>query len=458
MLIQCPRCSTGWRVADTPSTDNPIFKCGRCHHLFRRFPGAPQSGERRSVSTKRQTRAPAGDNLEFIFPDEPRSELADAQAQAAEVDPVDERAGPEFDASDEEFTENAEEECAAEDDDLTAEEEEDGSTDDGEEDDEFVDEDEDEDEDGVEDEEEEEADDADEDDDGDEDDDEEEADDDDDEADGDEDDDEEEADDDDEDEDDDEEADEDEDDDSLTATSENDDADLVYDTGDEETANDWDHELEALEVPQPAHAPRVLHVEDVMSHSHGFTTIARSLLAIVILHALLAFSIRLAPSYASVWLSRIPLAGALLAREPTLMQRVELRNVAGTFQELRNARRVFVITGEAVNRSPASVERIEVEATLYDGQGRVDTKVVSAGNRTMLRDLSEKEIALLQRLDPRRVVAPGESSTFLIVFLEPPGTVREFSSRVSNVRPTRRLARPSTKDHPDSQDSRDSVG
>jgi hypothetical protein len=101
---------------------------------------------------------------------------------------------------------------------------------------------------------------------------------------------------------------------------------------------------------------------------------------------------------------------------------------------------VFVVSGEAVNQSPSSVERIEVQATLYGPGGQVDQKVVSTGNRTALTELSESEIALLQRLDPRIIVAPGESSAFLIVFLEPPREIREFSSRVLSVRPTRRAS------------------
>ncbi len=435
------------------------------------------------MSTKRKTRPPAGDNLEFIFPDEPEGDVVEHATVDDLVQPVQVAAAPpcddEVDASDDD-TEDVEEEYAEGEEEGESEEDEDESEDE----DEDEDEDESDSEDEEEEEEEDESDSEDEDDEGEDEDDSEEDDEDEDEDDSEEEDDEdededdsEEEDDEDEDEDDseeedDEDEDEDEDEDDSEeedaaddsdddADSEDEDAalldaDLEYETDDDpgaEVTDDWGHELEALETPKPVHAPRVLHVEDVMSHSHGLGTIARSLLAIVALHALLALSIRVAPSYASTWLSHIPLAGRLLAREPTLMQHVELRNVAGTFQELRNARRVFVITGEAVNRSPASVERIEVEATLYNGEGRVDRKVVSAGNRTMLRDLSEKEIALLQRLDPRRVVEPGESSTFLIVFLEPPGTVLEFSSRVLNVRPTRRLARPATKDRPDSPGS-----
>jgi hypothetical protein len=106
---------------------------------------------------------------------------------------------------------------------------------------------------------------------------------------------------------------------------------------------------------------------------------------------------------------------------------------------------VFVISGDARNNSPMTIERIEVAGALYGlGGGELDQKVVTTGNRTTLTDLSEAEIVLLQRLDPAIALAPGETTPFLIVFLEPPGELREFSSRVLSVRPTRRASTPPT--------------
>jgi predicted Zn finger-like uncharacterized protein len=406
MLIQCPRCSTGWRVADVPATENPIFKCGRCHHVFRQFPGAPAPAARRSAADKRTAaRRPTDDNLEFIFPDPtPETDVRDEPALIDDGD--DGRDG---------------------DDDLVMADEHDG-------DDDLVMAGEDEDDDVVM-------------------------------------------------------AGQQEEDDDLGMTTEDDDdADLAIDDAgdralddapddaggrefvaadtaddpvlhhhlDEPEDDDVRHELDrsddADETPRtprwssdldsPASMPtsRVLHVEDIMPSSYGFRAIVRPLAAIVALHAALALTIRLAPEQAGAWLSHVPFAGVLLAREPTLARRVELRNVIGQFQQLRNDRRVFVISGEAVNHAHAAVDRIEVEGTLYGPTGRVDQKVVNAGNRTTLTDLSESEIALLQRLDPRAIIGPGESSAFSIVFLEPPREIREFSSRVLNVRRTRRLA------------------
>ena len=70
MMMQCPRCSTRWRVAAASPIDNPLFKCGRCHHLFRQFPGAPAPSESAPGPSRRPVSAPAAaDTLEFIFPE-----------------------------------------------------------------------------------------------------------------------------------------------------------------------------------------------------------------------------------------------------------------------------------------------------------------------------------------------------------------------------------------------------
>src|SRR5689334_15677361 len=72
MIMQCPRCSTRWRVGDSPATENPVFKCGRCHHVFPQFPGAPPAAERSAGKARGGGTPPEPDNLEFIFPQRPQ--------------------------------------------------------------------------------------------------------------------------------------------------------------------------------------------------------------------------------------------------------------------------------------------------------------------------------------------------------------------------------------------------
>jgi hypothetical protein len=226
------------------------------------------------------------------------------------------------------------------------------------------------------------------------------------------------------------------------------------DYDDEDDDDGEDDEPMAMPV-EPVAAARTLHVEDTMRAPAGFGTIMRGMGLMVSAFAVLAVVIRLAPETTSGWFAHIPLAGATFASDQGLMTKVELRNVQGRFQRLRNDRRVFVISGDARNNSAVTLERIEVEGALYDlAGGEVDQKIVTTGNRTALKDLSEAEIVLLQRLDPTIALAPGDTTPFLIVFLEPPRELREFSSRVSSVRPTRRASTPPAP----ASSRRDSVG
>ena len=50
----------------------------------------------------------------------------------------------------------------------------------------------------------------------------------------------------------------------------------------------------------------------------------------------------------------------------------------------------------------------------------------------MLKDLTPREVSILQKLSPpkRFTIEPGESSTFVIVFMDPPRQAVEFSTQV----------------------------
>jgi len=482
MIIQCPRCSTRWRVAEPSATDNPVFKCGRCHHVFPRFPGAATGAERFVGARQRASGPPEPDNLEFIFPRRgptaerrtaagERRALGEERGTAAEeqhtptedalpiaplrelvTDPLpaaevlgrltprrrpSAAALPDRDAASalsdrdtkatvsdaeaagapspqpkaqEHRAETAPEtprpehraggrpELGVEDgpalgiddrpargDDLSIPDLDDltiPSLDDD-----------------------------------------------------------------------------------LVAALDDDQlgpssiGDAVAPKGSEETAPQELGEAEpfhddAGDVPVAASTlrsnfggGRVLHLEDAMRagvSQWGFGAVVRALLILVGVHAALALLIRIDPSRGADLLGRIPFIGAKLTDEPALGREILLRNVQGGYQRLKNTRTVFVISGEAVNNSLATVERIQVEGALYGPSGEVDRKVITTGNETTLRlsELSESEIALLQRFEPHATLAPGASVPFSIVFLEPPAKLREFSSRVLTARPTGHVASP----------------
>lgn len=392
MMMQCPRCSTRWRVAAASPVDNPLFKCGRCHHLFRQFPGAPPPNEAAVGTTRRGAPPPSEpDTLEFIFPDrqspalvledEPALPVREAPyAPTPDTMPDEPRVAAErMDLRHAEDTQIIEAPVIVPRPDVPvvppafADRDDAGMHDDQDTEHEIGDD--------------------------------------------------------------------------LLAEPSGDEP--VLGDLDEETDEDADQDDD--EASPTVDTGRSFRVEDAMKAPAGFGTIMRALGTTVSAFAVLALVIRVAPEQASAWLANLPFAGASFAYDRNLTTKVELKNVQGRFQKLRNARRVFVISGEARNNSPMTIERIEVAGALYDlGGGELDQKVVTTGNRTALTELSEAEIVLLQRLDPAIALAPGETTPFLIVFLEPPRDLGEFSSRVLSVRPTRRASTPSSSSKPDS--------
>ncbi len=403
MMMQCPRCSTRWRVAAAAPAENPLFKCGKCHHLFRQFPGATPARESPRAATKRTSPAApaASDTLEFIFPERQPAELlvADDPVPVAPTAPRQPIAAPgtppplraaapplsertvvasETTTVSVEVPPSVSIMQAPGGETVMAEAAQDAGSDE-------------------------------------------------------------------------------------EPTVEAVHVPLAGEVLDEPAADDEttfgdreDEDEMDRDGGQPFAAAgdgHRLRVEETMRAPAGLGTILRAIGTAVTGFAALALVIRVAPERTSAWLARLPLAGATFAHDRNLASKVELTNVQGHYQRLRSLRRVFVITGNARNDSPMTIERIEVSGVLYGlGGGELDQKIVTTGNRTTLTDLSEAEIVLLQRLDPVIALAPGESTPFSIVFLEPPRELREFSSKVLSVRPTRRASRPPAGS------SRDSVG
>ncbi len=462
MIIQCPRCSTRWRAQDASDSVNPTFKCGKCHHTFRLFPGATDADERATPARKGAPPGAPSDNLEFIFPHRQppappaakvsvestaaattdaaataRAETvtteiakpaaAPAQAERLAVDssssvspadyaaraddadraPWDDAAPDEpppvvvpradLPKSPDDYTVGDVHDEGADDDDYVlgdpdAEIESpsahaapaasaacDATADAN---DEPI---------------------------------------------------------------------ETEPDDPLLADLDesiveatdldlHDDDEFGDDDADDLTIDGDDRRQE----PAPD-TGRVLHLEETMSTPttiSAFSPICRSFATLVAIFAFLAIVMRADPEQAATWLAHVPLLGRTLGADHGIVHHIKLRNVEGGYQRLHNTRRVFVISGEAVNNSPETLERIEVAGALYDEHGRIEQKVVSTGNRTTVKlaELSEPEISYLQKFSSRLTLAPGQSTRFSIVFLEPPRGVREFSSSVVSARPTNRAS------------------
>ena len=160
------------------------------------------------------------------------------------------------------------------------------------------------------------------------------------------------------------------------------------------------------------------------------------LVALVVVYALFALNLLNHPAQAEKLLASVPMIGDVLAEDHLLQVRVQLQDVEGAFQQIKDDRVVFIVSGRAVNTSAEPLKGVQIESSLYDATGTpVETKSIYTGNAMSLKivkDLSSKEISLLQRLEPpkRFEIRPGESAGFSVVFLSPPKAAKEFTARV----------------------------
>lgn len=111
-------------------------------------------------------------------------------------------------------------------------------------------------------------------------------------------------------------------------------------------------------------------------------------------------------------------------------------DVSNTLYETREGRSLFIVRGEAENRT-ASATRVRVRAALYDGGQRVRSAEALAGALPTPEDLyavgsSESAAALSQRLDAAATpVAPGAKAPFLVMFHEYPADLGGFRLEVT---------------------------
>ncbi len=137
-----------------------------------------------------------------------------------------------------------------------------------------------------------------------------------------------------------------------------------------------------------------------------------------------------------VALGRLPLLGSLFTDERFSARHIALMELKGNFWTTKDSRRVFAISGKAVNNALLPSRNIQVEGAVYDTNGKVaGQRVIFCGTETAataLASLTVREIGILQNLVPPKQfnVPPGQSVNFLIVFTSPPPKVAEFSSRV----------------------------
>lgn len=142
------------------------------------------------------------------------------------------------------------------------------------------------------------------------------------------------------------------------------------------------------------------------------------------------------PALSDKLVGRIPLIGTL-GDDRLLVRKVALSDVVGSYQRIKDGKDVFVITGKALNTAPVALQGVQISGKLFDNTGAPlgEPKVISCGNvisTKVLKDLTPQEVSILQKLSPPKkfVIEPGESSTFVIVFMDPPRQAVEFATQV----------------------------
>lgn len=223
-----------------------------------------------------------------------------------------------------------------------------------------------------------------------------------------------------------------------------DEPELVGDEEDDDAFafDEEEDDAEPPPAPRPAARPRTAPREPL---ERGPVTPARfavrALVLVTLAYAILSVWLHTHPGGARQVLRRVPLIGSQLAETGLDPATVQLANVRGEYQRVHGDQLVFVVSGTAVNDSPLPVRAIQIQARIVGAEERRQVVFCGAAPRDV-QNLSLREIALLQTIEPPKdwSLAPGEETTFLVVFPTPPQDLRQFGAEVVAVRAPKRRA------------------
>ncbi len=128
-------------------------------------------------------------------------------------------------------------------------------------------------------------------------------------------------------------------------------------------------------------------------------------------------------------LRRVPeLAGYFAQPAPI----IAVRDLHAEYQHLKDNRLALMISGRAENLSQRPLHAVKVAIDLLDpAQNGLAQQAVYWGSQTsprMVAEMTPRELEFLGKLEPPRnfVVNPGQSSSFLAVFIDPPAHLHSF--------------------------------
>ncbi len=156
---------------------------------------------------------------------------------------------------------------------------------------------------------------------------------------------------------------------------------------------------------------------------------------VVAAYAVIAWTLRANVVLADSLFHKLPFISSL-TEDRLLNRKIVLSDVTGGYQRIKDGQTVFVITGRALNNATVTVRNVQIVGRLYSrDDAQLDEKSIFCGNvisMKILKSLTRREVSILEDLKPpkRFGIAPGEESTFVIVFMQPPNSVTEFSGQV----------------------------
>ncbi len=168
----------------------------------------------------------------------------------------------------------------------------------------------------------------------------------------------------------------------------------------------------------------------------------RALLGITLGYAVLSIYLYTHPESVRHAVGGVPFLGPGLADTRVSPGNVQLTDVHGAYRRVKGDRLVFTIAATAINNARMPVRGIQVAGRIVGTKDDRQVVFCGAANRDV-QDLSLREIALLQTIEPPRewTLGPGEQVSCLIVFTEPAPDLREFAVEVVAVQaPPRRRA------------------
>lgn len=211
--------------------------------------------------------------------------------------------------------------------------------------------------------------------------------------------------------------------------------------GDAEADDDEFEDEDAVGVgPHTEAAAEEDEEEDMRRRRASLIPFVVFLAVVVGLYFVLARALIANRDFADTFVARLPVVGGSMAADRLLFRKVGLSNVSGAYVSIKDAKTLFVISGTASNTASRPLHTIRIEGALLDVDGRElrreETTCGGMITPRILVDLTKRELDLLRKAESPKgyTVPPGESTTFSIVFTDPPPNVAEFTAQVKTAR------------------------